>query len=157
MPRRALIPPAGPGAVAALALGLLCADRDARSQARRVDAGTACTLRLQVRQTRGAEGCFIDERVTRAPGELRYPCGDGEASAIFGPSVFAGRVTNGVAALRLSTGFHFSDGCDWRTDQRIDGPISAATFTYQYRESPAPGQRGCARPCAAEATVFIVR
>lgn len=142
---------------AALALGALGPARDARSQARRVDAGSLCTLRLQVRQTRGAEGCFIDERVTRDPGELRYPCGDGEATAVFGPSRFAGRVTHGVAALRLETRFRFSDGCEWETDQRIDGPISAATFTYRYEERPARGQRGCARPCAAEATVFIVR
>lgn len=152
---RARTPRRGVGA-AALALGL-AASPGARSQAMRADAGIDCTLRLQVHQTRGAEGCFIDERVTRAPGELRYACGDGPATATFGPSTFVGEVRGGVASLRLATAFHFSDGCDWRTEQTISGPVAAASFAYAYREFPAPGQRGCARPCAARADVRIVR
>jgi hypothetical protein len=138
-------------------VGVFAARGDARSQALRGDAGARCTLRLDVRQTHGAEGCFIDERVTRAPGELRYACGDGEAEAVFGPATFRGAVRGGVASLRLETTFHFSDGCDWRTEQTLDGPIAAAAFTYRYREFPVAGQRGCARPCAAQASVRIVR
>jgi hypothetical protein len=45
-----------------------------------------------VRQTETRRGCAIDERVTRAPGVLRYPCAGGPATGDFGASRFSGSV-----------------------------------------------------------------
>jgi hypothetical protein len=109
-----------------------------------------CTARVVVRQTEGASGCFIDERVTQAPGVLRYPCAGGPATATFGANVFAGTVgPDGAVNLALRTTFHFSDGCDWQSAQSITGALASRHLTFSYQESPVAGQRGCARPCRA--------
>lgn len=118
---------------------------------------TVCTVRLVVRQTQGAAGCFIDERVTGAPGVLRYPCGGGPATAAFRNGTFAGRVdASGVVSLALQTHFHFSDGCDWQSAQSITGTITGA-LSFQYGESPVAGQQRCAPSCHAEGSVEVQR
>lgn len=117
-----------------------------------------CTARLVVRQTDGASGCFIDERVTGAPGELRYPCGGGPATATFRNGRFAGRVeADGTVSLALATSFPFSDGCRWRSAQAIDGRLASGRLAFRYTEAPAPGQRGCASPCRATGEVEVLR
>lgn len=115
-----------------------------------------CTARLAVRQTEGAAGCFIDERVTGAPGELRYPCGGGAATAVFRNGTFAGTVgADGAVTLTLRTRFHYGDGCDWQSAQSIAGTLAALTFRYD--ESPVAGQRGCAASCRASGVVEVRR
>ena len=111
-----------------------------------------CTKRLVVARTEGAAGCFIDERVTRVPGALRYPCtGNGWAKASFGNALFLGRIESGQVDLVLNTEFDFSDGCVWTTDQRLRGAISDDALAYTYSERPRPGQRGCSSSCRAHA------
>ncbi len=116
-----------------------------------------CRARLVVRQTEGASGCFIDERVTGAPGELRYPCGGGAATATFRNGVFAGTVgANGEVSLSLRTRFHYGDGCDWATVQNLRGALTSGV-RFEYTEAPVPGQRGCARACHATGDVEVQR
>lgn len=119
--------------------------------------GAVCNALLVVRRTHGAAGCVIDERVTRAPGVLQFPCEGGAASANFNGSVFTGSVVNGVVNLALSTRFHFSDGCDWESAQRIQGSLNAAALTYSYVEAPLPGQGRCANACQAFGAVTVQR
>lgn len=111
--------------------------------------GTLVVYDVQVRA-----GCSIDERVTRAPGRLSYPCGGGPAEAWFADSRFAGVVdASGNVMLEIQTGFDFSDGCHWTTKQQISGNLSQGALGYEYREEPDRGQRGCAAACLATATV----
>ena len=118
--------------------------------------GVVCTRRVEVRQTDGAAGCWIDERVTRAPGLLRYPCaGDGPATVAFGADVFTGRVRGGVVAVALRTRFPFRDGCTWSSTQTLQGRIDAGVLSYRYQEAPLPGQRNCLGACAATGTARL--
>ena len=119
--------------------------------------GAVCNALLVVRRTQGAAGCVIDERVTRAPGVLQFPCEGGAATANFNGSVFTGSVVNGVVNLALSTRFHFSDGCDWESAQRIQGSLGAPALTYSYIEAPLPGQNRCANACQAFGAVTVQR
>lgn len=100
--------------------------------------------------------CFVDEVVSRNnPGALVYRCRGGEASATFGTHTFTGSYMGGVLDVRVTTMFHFTDGCDWVSTQRITGDPHAPTLRYDYQEAIAPGQRGCATACAATATVSV--
>ncbi|MBI5513669.1 MAG: hypothetical protein HY909_07860 [Deltaproteobacteria bacterium] len=117
--------------------------------------GALCTAELTAHPTVGAGGCFIDERVTRSVGLLRYPCAGGPATAAFATATFSGTVTDGVAELQLTTRFHFSDGCDWQSTQRLHGPLASRHLAYTYTEAPVPGQRGCASSCRATADVEL--
>ena len=84
-----------------------------------------------------------------------YRCRGGEASAAFGPHTFTGSYMGGRLDVRLTTTFHFSDGCDGVSTQRIFGDPRAPTLQYDYQEAIAPGQRGCAAACGATATVAV--
>lgn len=118
--------------------------------------GAACAATLTVRQTEGAAGCFLDERVTGAPGVLRYPCGGGPATASFRNGTFQGRVeADGAVSLSLATSFHYSDRCDWTSAQTITGSLSTRRLTFQYTEAPVAGQRGCAGACRATGSVAV--
>ena len=115
-----------------------------------------CRATLVVVQTQGAEGCWIDERVTRQPGVLTYPCSGGPAVARFGQTAFTGSVgVQGAVTLSVRTRFHFGDGCDWGTVQNIEGVLSSGQLRYTYVEAPLPGQQGCAGACRAAATVTV--
>lgn len=116
-----------------------------------------CTAILVVRQTETRRGCAIDERVTRAPGVLRYPCAGGPASADFGASRFTGSVQAGVVDLRLRTAFRFTDQCDWESVQAISGNLGNGELTFVYSESPMPGQARCAAACLAHGSVTVQR
>ncbi|MBL8602505.1 MAG: hypothetical protein JNK72_11335 [Myxococcales bacterium] len=117
--------------------------------------GPLCSRQVRVRGTQGAAGCWIDERVTRTLGLATWPCDqDGPASVRFGASTFDGEVRGGQLRVTLETRFHYGDGCDWVTQQHIEGAVAATTWRYRYSEAPRPrpGQR-CANACAAEAVV----
>lgn len=116
-----------------------------------------CTKRLVVTRTTGAEGCFIDERVTRVRGVLRYACdGTGPATATFAEAVFRGRIEGGQVDVLLNTDFNFSDGCVWTTEQHLRGAISNEALDYSYAERPREGQQGCSASCRAHARARIV-
>ncbi len=115
-----------------------------------------CRATLSVPHTRGASGCWLDEQVTRNPGLLTYPCDGGPAVARFGGARFTGTVSaSGDVDLRLRTQFHYGDGCDWSTVQRIRGRLSNRQLSYAYSEAPLPGQQRCARACRATAVVGV--
>lgn len=116
-----------------------------------------CAATLIVRQTRAAAGCAIDERVTRAPGVLQFPCAGGAAAVTFGDSQFTGTVQGGMVDLSLRTRFHFSDGCDWESAQRIAGELASGQLTFTYIEAPLPGQSRCANACQAYGAVQVQR
>jgi hypothetical protein len=123
---------------------------------RRREHGPICQKRLTARQTRGAEGCFTDERVTQGPGLLSFPCeGDGTAKAQFRTATFVGTLRAGQLDLVLSTRFPYADGCEWETVQRVRGALSSPTLDYTYTESPRAGQTGCAGACRATAEVRV--
>ncbi|HTR52835.1 MAG TPA: hypothetical protein VMJ10_19105 [Kofleriaceae bacterium] len=119
-----------------------------------------CAWELVVPQTQGAEGCWLDEQVTAAPGSLVVDCQgsahpSGDARAIFGERTFTGKMTDGDVTVVLHTRFHYGDGCDWGTTQTITGRPESGHLTYTYREFPLPGQHGCLNACAAQGDVRV--
>jgi len=109
------------------------------------------TLAVGVVQTRA--GCQIDERVSGQTAVLSHACGDGPASVGFADAMFQGNVVGGVLDVSIETEFDFTDGCHWRTKQRIEGTLASGALQYGYEERPDPGQSGCARGCLANAQV----
>lgn len=120
--------------------------------------GTAvsgCQMTLEVGVVRTRPGCEIDERVSGQTAVLSYGCGDGPASASFADATFTGAVTNGSLDVAIETAFQFTDGCTWRTKQRIQGVLASGGLQYTYEEQPDPGQQGCAAGCLADAPVRV--
>lgn len=117
--------------------------------------GGTCQSTIAVGVVRTRPGCEIDERVSGQTTVLSHACGDGPASASFADAVFEGGVTNGELDVAIETTFRFTDGCTWRTKQRIQGMLGAGPLAYTYEEQPDPGQRGCAQGCLAEAQVTV--
>jgi len=118
--------------------------------------GSRCESQLSVGPVQTRPGCQIDERVSQQTTTLSHPCsGDGPASAAFADAVFEGGVNGGELDIAIETVFDFSDGCRWRTKQRIQGPLGAGALSYSYEEQPEPGQRGCAEGCVASATAQV--
>ena len=121
-----------------------------------------CAWELVVPQTQGADGCWLDEKVTAAPGSLTVDCEasgsahpSGNARAIFGERTFTGKMTDGDVSVVLHTKFHWDDGCEWGTTQTIAGRPESGHLAYTYREYPLPGQRGCSNPCEAHGDVRV--
>jgi hypothetical protein len=123
-----------------------------------------CSATLWVTEMRrSSASCYVDEVVTRTPGTLRYPCAGGDAEAIFGGSSrFAGSVRDGnpqgahaFVDVKISTDFPFSDGCQWRSVQLIQGHLGTGQLAFTYRENPVEGQSGCASACTADARVRV--
>ncbi len=100
-------------------------------------------------------GCYIDERITKAPGKLFYRCGGGEAHAVFGKHHFAGEVRGGKLALCVGTTFRFVDGCMWQSAQQIYGELASGKLAFRYSEHEAPGQGACASPCTATSGLSV--
>lgn len=111
-----------------------------------------CQLTLSVGRIQARAGCQIDERVSGQTAVMTYPCDGGAATAAFGTSVFTGSVVGGEVDVAIETTFPFSDGCQWRSKQRIAGTLGAP-LVYTYDESPEPGQGRCAPGCTASGSV----
>lgn len=118
-------------------------------------AASGCQRTLEVGVVRTRAGCEIDERVSGQTTVLTYGCGDGPASASFADATFTGGVTNGALDVAIETAFQFTDGCTWRTKQRIQGVLASGQLQYSYEEQPDPGQQGCAAGCLADAPVRV--
>lgn len=118
-----------------------------------VSSGCQSALSVGVVQVRA--GCQIDERVSGQTAMLQHACGDGLASVAFADAVFEGTVRARELDVATETVFEFSDGCTWRTKQRIHGSLATGALAYRYEEQPDPGQRGCAVGCVADAQVTV--
>lgn len=122
------------------------------------DHGEQCSVLLAVKPiVMDSSTCFIDARVRDKVGELVFPCAGGAAEARFSGARFQGSVSRGMVDVSLSTSFDFEDGCRWVSQQHLSGPASGPELEYTYTEAPAPGQRGCASACAAQARVTVSR
>jgi len=130
-------------------------DEHAATLTTREDRPRVCSAALSVKQTSTPAGCWIDERVTGAPGRLDFPCEGGAAIATFGESRFGGTVQGGVVSVGLKTRFNWSDGCVWESTQEVAGTLSDKTLTFSYREAPLANQKGCASSCAAQGAVEV--
>lgn len=117
--------------------------------------GGTCTAQLVVSNIQRRAGCTIDERVSRQPGVLTYPCVGGPAEARFGETRFAGEVRGGNVTVEIETRFPFSDGCQWSSKQRIVGALGTRALAYEYLEAPLDGQHGCAPACSASGAVQV--
>jgi len=118
--------------------------------------GAQCQSQLEVGRVQTRPGCQIDERVSQQTTVLTHPCGgDGPASATFADAVFQGNVNAGELDVSIETFFDFSDGCRWRTKQRLQGTLASGQLAYSYEEQPTAGQRGCAQGCFASATARV--
>jgi hypothetical protein len=118
--------------------------------------GPSCTRALRVLSVSpSGAGCFVDVVVADGDrGTLRFDCNGGAAEATFGTHVFAGSFDRGRIDICTGTSFDYSDGCRWNSAQRIQGPL-ATELRFDYVESPAPGQSGCASRCSATARVLV--
>lgn len=128
-------------------------------------ATTRCTARLSSREIKTARGCQLDERLTRGPGQLQFPCkGDGVVVAVFGEHQFEGAVEGGNVLLALKTELEWEDKCQWETQQELrgklqvqEGRVRRSTLSWSYSEKAVrPGPDGtCYGACVAEADVVV--
>lgn len=116
---------------------------------------TGCQVTLAVGAVETRAGCTIDERVSGQSAILNYDCAGGPASVDFGGSYFQGNVAGDEVDVSIETTFPFSDGCQWRSKQRISGILGTGVLAYTYEERPDPGQAGCSNGCLAEAAVSV--
>ena len=115
-----------------------------------------CLVRLTVGELFKGSTCYVDEKVTKRPGTLRFPCqGDGPATARFGSYLFRGEMRGGEVDLVLRTEFPWDDGCRWTSEQHLRGKPSTGRMGFSYAERPKPDQNGCMPACSAEATVTV--
>lgn len=123
-----------------------------------VDAGAApCLVRLTAQRPINTASCIVNDRLARWQGVLRYACGGGDAEALFGDGRFAGTVEQGVVNVALIGQFHFTDGCSWRSEQRLEGELGSGVLRYRYDEAPLPGQKDCEDACSLEREVRVER
>jgi hypothetical protein len=122
-----------------------------------------CTARLRASTIKTAEGCTLDERISKNNGVLLYPCsGDGPFEAVFGEHRFSGTVSAGILQLALTTELDWDDGCHWETQQAIRGEWrrdhdrdrKPAKLVWTYEEHPVNGV-GCFGSCKARADVEL--
>ncbi|MBX3231474.1 MAG: hypothetical protein KIT84_24415 [Labilithrix sp.] len=121
----------------------------------------SCGMRLRVEEvTLSAGSCFVDTDVDEGnEGRLEFECFGGLATARFGKTVFSGTFDGRDLDLCAGSTYRWADGCDWTSAQRLRGQLATVTNTtlqFDYVESPVPGERGCASPCTARATVRVI-
>jgi hypothetical protein len=129
-----------------------------------------CTARLRALPIETGPGCTLDERISRTPGTLYYPCtGAGPVEAVFGEHHFTGHAGGTALTLTLSTELDWEDHCHWETQQSISGtwkrgtpePRDAGpkkpkppTLIWSYSEAPVSGTN-CLGSCIANAQIEI--
>jgi hypothetical protein len=118
----------------------------------------ACTRTLKVVSiTKSMPSCFVD--LVAQPGDngtLLYDCTPkGNARVIFAdPRVFIGTFDGTGVDVCTGTVFPWSDGCTWRSSQRIMGDPKSGTLSFTYTEEPAQGT-GCEPPCTATGVISV--
>jgi hypothetical protein len=115
----------------------------------------ACTATLVASAVTATPGCWVDEKVGNQTTTLTYTCGGGPAVAPFSVDFVGTVAADGRVELAATTNFHWDDGCQWQSDQRIRGSLSAGTLTYAYKEKPTSGTRCAPAHCVASAKVAV--
>lgn len=119
-------------------------------------AAEQCQVQLKVDELLKGSTCYVDEKVTKRPGTLRFPCnGEGPATARFGSHLFRGEMHQGELDLVLRTEFPWEDNCQWTSEQHLRGTPATGRMAFSYSERPKPLQQGCLSSCSAEATVKV--
>lgn len=122
-----------------------------------------CMLRLiAARIEMSSPGCYLDERISKGPGVLDYPCGgNGTVEADFGPQRYKGSMRDGAVELELSTELDWDDGCRWGTHAVISGPLTSRngevttkSLSWRYRDRVINGT-GCSGACTARTTLQV--
>ncbi|MBX3190812.1 MAG: hypothetical protein KF819_27690 [Labilithrix sp.] len=117
-----------------------------------------CSARVRASTIKTPSNCQLDERLSRGPGTLTFPCaGDGEAEIVFGEHRFEGTIASGLLELALTTELDWDDGCHWETRQGIRGALRdgrRVKLTWSYAEQPVSGTR-CAGACKAQADIDV--
>lgn len=122
----------------------------------------SCVLRLLPAPIeKSSPGCFLDERLSKGPGTLHYPCsGTGAAEARFGDQTYAGRVDRGHLTLELATELDWEDGCRWGTRAELSGTVlrdgkpAPAKLAWKYADRILQGD-DCSGTCTAHTTVAV--
>ncbi|MEE2828119.1 MAG: hypothetical protein VX498_02940 [Myxococcota bacterium] len=110
---------------------------------------------LTVEDLQVPRSCHVD--ISEDPSaRLTWDSKTGEAFATFGNHEFSGLVTGDTVSLVATTEFDWSDGCRWKTEQRITGLLHGPPLAFFYQEAPLPGQRNCSNPCTATGIVSAV-
>jgi hypothetical protein len=78
----------------------------------------------------------------------------------FGNSVvFTGTLVNGAVNLFYMHQHTFTDGCGWQAKETLAGQLDSSScnfaLSYDYVESVAINNGGCATPCSAQANVML--
>jgi len=89
--------------------------------------------------------------VTRTPTSLTIDFGNGV--------VFSGTLVNGAVSLVYAHNHTFTDGCGWKATETLAGTLDPSScnfsLSYDYVESVAVNNGGCATPCSAQANVQL--
>jgi hypothetical protein len=117
---------------------------------------TACGVSAKMTSfTLSSPSCFVDVAVKLAePGAITFFCDGGYASANFGHGDFLGNFTGKTYDVCIGTTFIYSDGCTWKSAQRITGDPASGHLTFTYEEAPVSGT-GCASPCNATGVITL--
>ena len=117
-----------------------------------------CTAKLAAKPIDTGAGCTLDERISKGPGMLQFPCaGTGPAVAVFGAMNehrFEGAMNDGKITVDLTTELDWEDGCHWKTQQHIRGELHAGNLAWTYTEAPISGS-GCYGSCKASAEIEV--
>jgi hypothetical protein len=115
-----------------------------------------CEVTLTVLEIDYPSYCWVDVPPEGSSDVVRYACVGSSVRFVFGDIAFTGAVTGCWIDVHARTTFPWSDGCAWETGQSIVGDlVPGGSLDYEYRESPLPGETGCATPCAATGTIRV--
>jgi hypothetical protein len=150
-------PPVAPVDVAVAELG--DAGLAARLPVTSAPANGRCTARLKPQPIVTGAGCTLDERLSKGPGFLTYPCsGNGNVEAVFAEHHFEGTMSDGTLSLDLTTEIDWEDGCHWETKQAIVGELRGegrnGKLAWSYTEGPVSGT-SCFGSCEAKAEIDV--
>jgi len=99
--------------------------------------------------------CFVDVAVKLGePGVIGFFCKGGFASADFGHGEFLGNYTGKTFDVCIGTTFNFSDGCTWKSAQRITGDPASGYLAFTYEEAPVAGTN-CLSSCSATGVITL--
>jgi hypothetical protein len=112
-------------------------------------------LQIQIQQS-----CAIWNSLAELSGRATVTRTSTMLTIDFGNGVmFSGTLVNGTVNLVYTHQHTFTDGCGWQATETLAGQLDPAscnfTLSYDYVESVAINNGGCATPCSAQADVQL--